>query len=171
MARSLIPHFPTLPRQARAIGIILAYLRSDPTVQAVPVTIWAPEGDPLKIPPAYNPLTADLPAIRLLMPSDYAMGWEMDAAHLGRLVLNFELWTAGASYTEIDCLWEVFRNAIFPESGSARRNALEGELNGVPGYRNRTLTQGRTAVRPGSENEALVWVAAAGLRLAFNVET
>lgn len=157
MPPPLLADGPVGPEEA-AIEAALAALRAGENLAAAGAAVVESAGDRRDL-PRFDVEAEDIPAVKLVAEGGYALGWQDNVSHGGRLTLRFELWSPGTNWRDRWRLVTAFRRDLGvgrPGSGGAMIDVLK-EYGAPDALVHAELVQGahRTAAR-GDDDYATV---------------
>jgi hypothetical protein len=155
--------FPDCP-ETLAYEAFVRVISGDPGLQAAGVTIRTWDGSSMDL---LAPTEAEMPQIQLVTGGD-GTGWFSESEHRSDLAIGVVAYVASTCAADLLNLWGLFRTAMFPPMGSARRLAVDAVMS--PLVVNARLSRQAVDVKPAASGERVL-VAAGAVSLRINVNT
>jgi hypothetical protein len=157
------PAFPDCP-ETLAYEAFVRVISGDPGLQAASVSVRTWDGSASDL---LAPTEAEMPQIILVTGGD-GTGWFSESEHRSDLAIGVVLYVASTCAADLLNLWGMFRTAMFPPMGSARRLAVDTAMGSL--VENSKLSRQAVDVKPSASGERVL-VAAGAVSLRINVNT
>lgn len=160
-----MPKNPSFPdcAETKAYEAFVTVISGDPGLAAASIDVWTWDGSSDDL---LEPTEAAMPVI-LLRPGGDGTGWQSESEHYSNVAISARLYVAGTNASDLLNAWGLFRTALFPPHGSARRAAVDGLMG--PLVVNGKLTRQAIDVKASASGERnLVAEGAASLRINVN---